>query len=214
MVAQIVSAKHDQGYVLRIKGNGGILVEDIYKCLNDLEYAYNSAYVLKSITQQAKELSKQYSNQQLPIPLRNLLWASWWPPNPEITAAFVPDEDRLKLHGVELHSPGFWDFLGKLSPLTVILDYLNLRHEQRKDRVYREPAEAEKLRIENWTLELDAVEKQLKLLIDMGATPHDLSILRDQLIKKSLKRLDVHQDQGLISNAEIVDPEAEKKKRK
>ncbi len=210
MVPTISATERTQGYVLRLNGNGEVFVEDVYKYLNALEYAYNCAYVLESITNQAEELARQYETP--PLPLRNLLWGNWWPPTPEKIAGFVPSEDRLKLKGVELSSPGFWDFRGKLNPLEVLRQYLNDRHERRKDWEYRSSAQAKKLELEKELLEAQVFEKKLQLLKQMGATEQDLSLLRGRLLNQPLQELNSSQDQGLIVDAQIVDPESEKKK--
>ena len=112
------------GSVLRVYGNGQVFVEDVYKYLADLEYSYNCAYVLDSILEQAEELAEYYGESRPPIPIKNLLWASWWPPNPEKVAGMVPPEEKLQLHGVQFNSPGWWDFFGKLNPLEVLRQYL------------------------------------------------------------------------------------------
>jgi formylglycine-generating enzyme required for sulfatase activity len=212
VVAQINTTETNQEYVLRLYGTGKVFVEDVHKYLNALEHAYNCAYVLETITQQAEELANQYTNMPFPIPLRNLLWGSWWPPSPEKVAGLIPSEDRLKLKGVELNSPGFWDFMGKLNPLEVLRQYLNDRHKQRKDGQYRESAEARKLELENKLLELQVVKQKLQLLKDMGASNQDLSLIRDQLLYRPLQGLNSSQDQGLILEAEIFNLELEKKK--
>ncbi len=204
--------KQSQGSVLRIYGNGEVFVEDICKYLSALEQAYNSAYVFDSIAEQANEIADFYGEQRPPIPLRNLLWSSWWPPNAEKLKGLVPDDERLKLLGVELQSPGFWDFLGKLNPLEVLRAYLNDRHERRKDIEYREEREARKLELENELLEIQVIEKKLELLEQMGATPQDLLLLRDKLLHRPLRGLNEYQDQQLIITAEIVDPEFEQPK--
>ena len=210
MVATFPATERSQGHVLRLHGNGEVLVEDVYKYLNALEYAYNCAYVLESITQQAEEIARQYETP--PIPLRNLLWGNWWPPTPEKVAGLVPSEDKLKLRGVELNSPGFWDFMGTLNPMEVVRQSVCDHHERRKDREYREPAEARKLELENELLAIEVFEKKLQILKEIGATPQDLSLLKDQLLKKPLQGLNPSQDQGLIVDAQIVNPEIEKKK--
>jgi hypothetical protein len=58
---------------------------------------------------------------------------------------------------VQLTSPGFWDFLGKLMPLETIRQYLNDRHERAKDREYRNEAEEKRLDLENRLLEMKIV---------------------------------------------------------
>src|SRR5208282_3632304 len=70
-------------------------------------------------------------------------------PSASEVTAFVAPRDRLRIHSVTLSSPGFWEFFGKLNPLEVIRQYLTYRHEQRKDREYREAAEKNKLNLEN-----------------------------------------------------------------
>ncbi len=208
----ITAIETNQEYVFRLYGGGQLFVEDVYKYLKALEYAYNCAYVLESITQQAEELANQYTTMPPPIPLRNLLWGSWWPPSPEKVAGLIPSEDRLKLRGVELNTPGFWDFIGKLNPLEVLRQYLNERYEQRKARHYQERAEATKLELEKELLKIQVVQQKLQLLQDMGASDRDLSLLRDQLLYRPLQGLNSSQDQGLIIEAEIVNPEIRKKK--
>ncbi|UJB73211.1 hypothetical protein HRE53_32115 (plasmid) [Acaryochloris sp. 'Moss Beach'] len=137
---------------------------------------------------------------------------TWWPPTSKKVAAMVPEADRLKLIGIELHSPGFWDFLGKLSPLEVLRQYLNDRHERQKDHEFRSPAETRKLDLENQSLELDIIERKIGILEHLGAKDRDLALLKEYLLAKSLRQLDPYQDQGLIFESEIVDPNIEKKK--
>ena len=103
--------------------------------------------------------------------------------------------------------------MGKLNPLEVLRQYLNDRHERRKDREYREPAEARKLELENELLELKVITQKVEFLKELGGfTPQDIDLLKDQLLKRPLQQLNFSQDQGLIVDAQIVDPESEKKK--
>lgn len=203
MVSTLTATETSQGIALRIYGDGDAYVGDVSGFLRDLEYAYNSAYVFDSILEEAEEFYRTGNNPGLPI--RNLLWMAWWPPTPEKVAAMVPEADRLRLIGVELHSPGFWDFLGKLNPLETIRLYLNDQHERQKDRQYRSRIEAEKLELENFKDKIDVLKQ-------LGATDKDFALLKDQLLAKSLRQLNPHQDQGLILEGEIVDPNIEKKK--
>lgn len=200
------------GSVLRVYGNGQVFVEDVYKYLADLEYAYNCAYVLHSILGQAEELAEYYGASRPPIPIKNLLWASWWPPNPEKVAGMVPPEEKLQLQGVQFNSPGFWDFFGQLNPLEVLRQYVNDQHERRKEREDREPLEARKGLLEIEQLELENLNRRLELLKQLGPTEQDLSILKYQLLSKPLEKLNSYQDQRLIVDAEIVNPEQPKKK--
>src|SRR5208283_3018379 len=62
-------------------------------------------------------------------------------PIPERLTSFVPRSQQLVSNAVEINSPGFWEFLGSVSPLEIMRNYLNDRHERRKDREYLESAE-------------------------------------------------------------------------
>ncbi|NBD32667.1 MAG: hypothetical protein GVY17_06820 [Cyanobacteria bacterium] len=167
-----------------------------------MEYAYNSSYVLERMVEQAQKIGYDYEG---PMPVSTLLWNSWWPPTEEKVAAFVPNSERIFLKAVVLESPGVWDFLGSLNPLKSILEYINLRHEMRKDYEYREGEEARKLKIENDLLETQLIRERLAIIREIGATENDLSILKDQLLGRSFKRLHEFQDVGLITYAQVIE---------
>lgn len=204
MVSTLTATETTQGIVLRIHGDGDLYVGDVSCFLRDLEYAYNSAYVFDSILEEAEELYRTGNNPGLPI--RNLLWMAWWPPTTEKVAAMVPEADRLKLIGVIFHSPGHWDFLGVLNPLTVLLQYLEARHNWRQDREFRDPAESRRLELENQRLELDLIERKIVILQKLGANSRDLALLKEQLLAQALRQLNPYQDRGLILDSEIVNP--------
>lgn len=209
MVSTLSSTtKQNQGSILRIYGNGEVLVEDIYQYLNALEEAYNSAYVFNQIVEEAQEISRFYEGKRPPIPLKNLLWINWWPPNAEKVKSFVPKSDRLKLVGVELHSPGFWDFLGKLNPLEVIRQSVNDYREWKKDERYRNREEEEKLRLENEKRRIENGKAIIEVFKDMGATNEQLLVVTEQLLIEPQKQLNQHQDQMIITGADIVDFDA------
>lgn len=79
---------------------------------------------------------------------------------PEDFVRWVGD-DALRLRAVELHSPGHWDFIGRLNPLEVIRQFLQDCHERRKDREYRESAEVERLALENAVRRIELLGKML-----------------------------------------------------
>ncbi len=114
----------------------------------------------------------------------------------------------LELSQVEIHSPGFFEFLGMLNPLLQIREYLNDRHERRKDRDYREIADREKMSLENELLqrqirkeELDILGHELGIMRDMGFDEDYLRQYVWQRIGQPLARLARHQDSGLIGRA-------------
>lgn len=100
-----------------------------------------------------------------------------------------PDE-RLVVAQVAIASPGFWEFLGALNPLTFINDYLEGRHERRKDRAYREDAERRRMDLENQLLETRVVQERLQLATALGMNPRDQSDLLSRLAITPLLELD------------------------
>jgi hypothetical protein len=107
---------------------------------------------------------------------------------------------------VTLSSPGFWEFLGKLNPLEVIRQYLTDRHEQRKDREYREAAEKNKLNLENQLLENRVIRERIQMAKEMGATEEDLTPLVNVLVCRPLSKLAPYQDHNVIEGAELIRP--------
>lgn len=177
----------EQG-LLRVHGHGKVEVEQVTAWLTDLKYAYDSIALFMI----ADALGRP------PIPLFFVT------SSPEQLASFVPLADRLLLNAVELKSPGCWEFLGTLNPLEVIRNYLNDRHERRKDREYRESAEARRLQLENLSLENNVLRERIELLKKMGASDSDLAPLRNKLLYVPLSNLDQYQAKGIIEGAEVV----------
>jgi hypothetical protein len=85
------------------------------------------------------------------------------PDNKQIASLF-PRSEQLVLSAVSLGSPGFWEFLGALTPLEVLRKYLNDRHERRKDRDYRESADKRARELQNAALENEVISRRIELL--------------------------------------------------
>lgn len=107
------------------------------------------------------------------------------------------------MSAASLNSPGAWEFLGTLNPLEVLRNYLNDRHERRKDCEYRESAEHRRLDLENLILKNRLISERVRLAKDMGATDRDLAPLFNELIYRPLVALDRYEDKGIIEYAEI-----------
>jgi hypothetical protein len=203
--------KHDRH--LRVFGQGEVEVEFVAAYLMDLKYAYDSIFVFEAVIDGLRRSAREF-----PFPSYQYALASgWpvasrrgvrhlrdWPPAPDQIASLVPNSDRLILTGVRLASPGFWDFLGKLNPLEVLRQYLNDRHERRKDYKYRESAEERRLLLENLERENRVIAERIRIARDLGATTSDLAPLLNDLIYKPLVTLGRHQDQGVIEGARIM----------
>jgi hypothetical protein len=121
----------------------------------------------------------------------------------------VPPMERLLLTAVEFHSPGIWEFIGKLNPLEVIRLAINDAHERRKDREYRETAEQRRLELENAIREAGLLKEQIELAKAMGATKNDLRELLDGLVYRPLLRLTNYSERASIHSAEIEETERE-----
>lgn len=195
--------KTSNGSVLRIYANGEILVESVRAYLAAVEYTYNSAYVFDHIVEQAQE-TFQRSDSRIAMPLSTMLWNSLLPLTEEKVAALIPNADRLKLKGVVLQSPGFWELLGALSPLEFLRNIINDRHEQQKDKDYRNQSEAERLSLENELLKTKLINEKIDVLKNAGATPYELQILREQILGVPARALASIQEKNQISSAEIV----------
>jgi hypothetical protein len=198
----------EQGHI-RVHGQGEVEVELIVAYLADLRHTYNSILVFESAMDGFRRAYREFGypfyigSPAFPFPRRGIRPTRDWPPAPDEIASLIPHSEQLVLAGVRLQSPGFWDFVGKLNPLEVIRQYLNDRHERRKDREYRESAEARKLKLENLKLENEVIASRIQLAKDLGATERDLAPLLNELVFRPLAGLDRHQDKGVIETAEV-----------
>jgi hypothetical protein len=196
---------------LRVHGQGEVEVDLVIAYLNDLRFAYNSICVFEESIDSWQRTSRRFGFPVLDADIaygrpgfrragRSIREAAF---GTEDVVTLVPKSQQLVLTAVSLHSPGFWEFLGKLSPLEVLRQYLNDRHERRKDLDYREGAEKRRLRLENLKLENEAIKGRIEIPKSLGASERDLEPLLNQLVYRPLAGLDRHQDLGTIN---LVDP--------
>ena len=129
-------------------------------------------------------------------------FAAWYSPQPHtLTTIQTP----LRISAVQLQSPGFWEFVGSLNPMEVLRKYLGDRHERRKDREWREPLEAEKLRLENERLRTQVVSDRVELLQKVGVPKALIRQAVASHVTQPLATLDPFQDSGLIGGV-LVKP--------
>ena len=116
--------------------------------------------------------------------------------------------ERLLVARVTLTSPGFWEFLGKLTPLEVLREYLNDRHRRRQDREFREPAEKRRLDLENQILELDVVQRRIETARQAGVPEDLIATAAVRLVVDPLLRLNGAIDDGVIDvSSQVVEIE-------
>lgn len=109
----------------------------------------------------------------------------------------IASDELLFVTEVAIASPGFWEFLGALNPLTFINDFLQARHERRKDRDYREDAERRRMDLENQLLETRVVQERLQLANALGMHPREQIELLSRLAIEPLLELDEVGDRGM-----------------
>ena len=196
--------------ILRVHGHGNMEVEWIYEYLRDFEYCYNSINTFDSMLGK-KQRSGDISTAPVILGLPPLASAEQELIAPHMLHLrrnqkyVVGISERLVIRGVSLQSPGFWEFVGKLNPLEVIRQYLNDRHERKKDNSYRNSAEERRLRYENELLKIDVIQKKWNLAESMGFSKDEIEPLIAELVAHPLEKLDGHQDRNVIEYAEKVE---------
>jgi len=197
---------------LKVYGHGQVEVELVAAYLGDLKHAYDSVLIFEALVDSMRRASGEYPSLWPfhgmikglpPTSRRTARYVRDWPPTAEQIASGVPRAEQLVLSKVNVASPGFWEFLGTLNPLEVLRQYLNDRHERRKDREYRESAEARRMALENLSREVEVISNCIKIAKEVGATDRDLTPLLNHLVYRPLTGLDRYQDAHVIENAEF-----------
>jgi hypothetical protein len=181
-----------QGF-LRIDSQGGVTAEQMRELLAALDTAYASV-----------SRADAFLRRELAVARAARRWARrWGPPERYLPLAAyrfgspagidsMPVGHPLVVSRVTLASPGFWEFMGSLNPLEVLRQYLNDRHERRKDDRFRSPAEAERLAIENASRKLDVVRQYLDSQREYAEELGAVEGLQDEIvgaIRPALERL-------------------------
>jgi hypothetical protein len=173
-------------------------VTEVVRYLRDVEGAYNHLFAFDLVVKEAQRRYGEGARRATSRTLRQIR-------DPHLV---VLPEDRLRLHAVSLQSPGFWEFLGALNPLETIRKYLADRHERKKDREYRNTAEAERLRLENEKLKTEVVKERIEVLRALNIPEDRIAAILNLHVVTPLSRLDEAQDAGLIEDAEIIEVKA------
>jgi hypothetical protein len=189
--------------ILRIHTPRGGTVAEIREYLEAVENAYEHLYAFELQAEQVKERidAADYWHRR-DVRVKTLRVAR----NPHLV---VLPGDRLRLHAVEVRSPGVWEFLGSLNPLETLRKYLEDRHRRRQDREYREPAERERLTLENERLRTQVVKERLDLFREVGIPEEKIREALTIHVIQPLQNLDRFRDSGLIEDAETVEVPSE-----
>jgi len=119
----------------------------------------------------------------------------------DINAVVLPAE-RLTLNKINIQSPGFWEFMGTLNPLTQIREYLKDRHERKKDNDYRSAQEKRKGELDIIEKEDNIINNRIEMLKKAGYSELEIRQMVNALVLKPLTLLDRHQDNGRIEGPE------------
>jgi hypothetical protein len=91
----------------------------------------------------------------------------------------LPDE-QLLITCADLHSPGFFEALGKLNPLEVLRQYLIDEHERKKDMNYRNKEEEMLLQLENQARLNKVIKEKIEILRSLDI---DEAEIREVILK-------------------------------
>jgi len=196
----------------------GLPVHRIADFLNTLEEAYNALLLLDRLIEDYDSWLDERDEQLRRKRLRDLRrFGCLLTTRESLRRAgnlFTP-KSRLRVHAIEVGSPDFWAFVGKLNPLEVIRQWVQDAHERRKDREYKESAEARKLELDNEMKrveiedhelanelkKVEIVDRKIEIAKQLGATDEDLAPLVRNLFYKPLKRLERFND--VIESVEL-----------
>jgi hypothetical protein len=198
---------------IRVLTNRAGTASELSQFLQDFEAAYLALYGFDAAFSDAQRRRWlevfEYFPQELAVAVSGLYPPLAWRRLADITPDTVLPKYRLVVTSVRIESPGLWEFLGSLNPLQQIRQYLNDRHERRKDREYREEAEKKKLELENDILQAAVWEKEdavlhgrINMLKELGYTEEEIRQLAWGNLGPPLKELGGHQDSGFIDRVE------------
>lgn len=192
---------------LTIEAERGGTIAEISDYLLSLENAYNNLYAFDLLYVRARQIVYGDRDSQSTIfenvvryPRASTLKAL--KPFKNVEGLVLP-EDRLRLVSVVIPSPGFWEVIGSFNPLETIRKYLGERHEQRKDREYREPLEAEKLSLENEKLRTEVLRDKVEFMRSMEMPEEQIRQALAEHVIRPLSSMDQYQDSRLIKGASI-----------
>jgi hypothetical protein len=191
---------------IRVQALRGGTVSEVSQFLTDLNEAYSSLERFDSAIADLKSQARAFRRIGPPefyLSTANPFVSFFSHLNSSTVA--LPPSRQLELSRVNINSPGFWEMIGQLNPLQQIREYLNDRHERRKDKEYREAAERRRLDLENEALSIRIAEDRLRVLEEQLRIMREIEFDDGQLrqvvwqnIGIPLAKLGTHQDTRLI----------------
>lgn len=160
-MATIVNSTESNGFLVVHSHEAGQRVVRVAEFLSTLEEAYNALILLdRFLDEMPQPTATVRPFESDTARIRGARSRIEWHPSARSYAGLISTRDslrraaqiiqpnaRLRLYAVEVHSPGFWAFAGKLIPFDCIRQWIQDAHERRKDRAYREADEEERSRV-------------------------------------------------------------------
>lgn len=120
------------------------------------------------------------------------------------TAPPLPSLAQPILSKAQFKSPGFLEAIGNLNPLKVLCDYLQQRHERKKDNKYRSEQERQKLILENMRLRNKVIIEKIEIMEKSGLSKEQINEILGNYIADSLKNLGARIDSGQVIHVELI----------
>jgi hypothetical protein len=196
----------------------GVPLHRIADFLGSLEEAYNALLLLDHLIEDYDSFLDEQHQRLRQTRLRDLRrFGKLLTTRESLRRAgnLFASKSRLRVSAIEVGSPDFWAFAGKIIPIDAIRQWVQDAHERRKDKTYREAAEARKLeldnemkraeiedrQLENELKKVEIFDKKIGVAKQLGATDEDLAPLLQNLFYKPLKRLERFDD--VIESVEV-----------
>lgn len=173
---------------------GGMALREFRTALTVVEGAYNGLVAIDRAIEGALDHTKRFGLQ--PALLNNLSPLLLSPSFD--SSMLVPPGDRLVFGSARVGSAGLVEVIGALNPLKQLREYLNDRHERKKDTAYRNAAEERRLQLENELLLNKVLNERVQLLREVGLPDHQITLILNELVLKPLEELCRAQDAGIL----------------
>lgn len=118
----------------------------------------------------------------------------------------IAADDWIELRVLSIQSPGFAELVGRLTPLEVLRQWVQDRHERRKDQEYKEHYEKEKLDLENELLRIKVIREKINVMKEAGVPKRELDRFVKDTLLRPMSRLNPHLDSAEIKDLVLADP--------
>lgn len=176
--------------ILNIKSNGGVPVIDIANLLLEINELYVKYCSIEEMIERDILSNKSERERGITI-VDTIKYESQY-------------RDELILKSVELHSPGFLEFLGQLNPLNFILELINGIHNRKKDIQYRNTAEEEKLKLENLLLQNKVIAERMQIMKQAGVDKETRQKIVIESLMPNIQKINNLNNCNVIGEATVI----------